>query len=142
MPLLVNHFRIKLNLRCSIVFWIYLLWVWMHMVIVYLWLCGIVVIIATAQLHSTKPTSQVNQPCQSRLGPNPTHGVIEFSCWESFLDWSQLKLRLSTFIGQTFQETIYHHCCHHCLHHNIFAKTVYNTLYIFPVKDCCNLSVW
>ena len=36
--------------------------------------------------QSSQLTSQVNQPCQSRLGPNPTHGVIEFSCWESFLD--------------------------------------------------------
>ena len=70
------------------------------------WRCGVVVI-TTAQLHSTKPEVRF---C---AGSNPARGMSEIHDGEDLLQWSRLEIRLnafrrSTYVGQTFAFAFYY----------------------------------
>ena len=54
-----------------------------------------VVVIATAQLHSSKPEFRFS----ARL--NPAHGVLEIRDGEDLWQWSRLEIRLNTFRRST-----------------------------------------
>ena len=61
------------------------------------WCCGVVVI-TTAQLHSTKPGLRF------WAGSNPARGVLEICNGADLWQCSQLKIRLNTFIRSTIPQ--------------------------------------
>ena len=62
-----------------------------------LW-CRGVVVITTAQLHSTKPELRL---C---AGSNPARGVSEIRDGEDLWQWSQLEIRLNAFCQSTIPQ--------------------------------------
>ena len=62
-----------------------------------LWRRGVVVI-TTAQLHSTKPQLRF---C---AGSNPAHGVSEIHDGEDPWQWSRLEIRLNAFLQSTIPQ--------------------------------------
>ena len=67
--------------------------------------CGVVVI-TTAQLHSSKPELRL---C---AGSNPVHGVSEIRDGEDLLQWSQLEIRLRLSSVNHTTKIIHHHPSH------------------------------
>ena len=61
------------------------------------WRCGVVVI-TTAQLHSTKPE------LRSCADSNPAHGVSEIRDGEDLWQWSWLEIRLNAFRRSTIPQ--------------------------------------
>ena len=62
-----------------------------------MWCCGVMVI-TTAQLHSTKPKLRL---C---AGSNPARGVSEIRDGEDLWQWSRLEIRLNVFRRSTIPQ--------------------------------------
>ena len=77
------------------------------------WCCGVVVI-TTAQLHSTKLEFKF---CASS---NPARGVWEIRDAEDLWEWSHLEISLNVFRWSTIPKTIHHRRHHH--HHHGAAR--------------------
>ena len=72
-----------------------------------LWRHGVVVI-TTAQLHSSKPEFRF-----SCTGSNPVRGVLEIHDGEDLQQWSQLEIMLIAFRRSTVLQKIHDHHHHH-----------------------------
>ena len=74
-----------------------------------MWRRGVVVI-TTAQLHSTKPELRFS------AGSNPARGVSEIRYGEDLWQWPRLEISLNAFRRSTIpQKTIHHHHHHHLM---------------------------
>ena len=62
-----------------------------------LWCCGVVVII-TAQFHSTKTELRLH------AGSNPAHGMSQIRDGEDLWQWSRLEIRLNAFYQSTIPQ--------------------------------------
>ena len=77
---------------------------------------GGVVVITTAQLHSTKTELRF---C---AGSNPAHGVSEICDGEDLWQWSRLEIRLHLSSVNHTTKTIHHHHHHHHHHHLYYIE--------------------
>ena len=71
----------------------------------------VVVVITTAQLHSTK--SEIRFCTRS----NPVHGVSEIRNGENLWQWSPLEIRLNVFRRPTVPQNHHHHLYHETFKH-------------------------
>ena len=88
-----------------------------------------VVVITTAQLHSSRPEQRFY------AGSNPARGVSEIRDGEDLWQWSQPEIRLHLSSVNRTTKTIHHHH-HHPHHHDLYIK--YNINYIC---ECFHLVI-
>ena len=89
-----------------------------------LWQLG-VVLITTAQLHSTKAELRFH------AGSNPAHGMSEICNGEDFWQWSQLDIRLKAFCWSTTAQKYFINTS--LLH---FGKSLIDLSFLCSSKPC------